>query len=98
MLPSCWLTKSFSSSLSHFDGNPENLELGQEVQYTLSGKLSSGKVSAENVKILSKGSAASNTVDADIIDGVIVRPLRNVNPDQAQYAGLVKVGTDGTLE
>lgn len=83
---------------SNFDGDAESLDLGQEVQYTLAGKTpSSGKTSAENVKLLKKGSIAGHTVQADIFEGIITRPLRSVNPDQAQYAGLVKVGADSKL-
>lgn len=80
---------------SHFDGDADSLDLGHEVQYTLTGKTpSSGKISAENVKLLKKGTIARHAVDEEILDGIIVRPLRNVNPDQAQYAGLVKLGAD----
>lgn len=80
---------------SHFDGDVDALDLGHEVQYTLAGKTpSSGKVSAENVKKLRKGTITPHTVDAEIYEGIVVRPLRNVNPDQAQYAGLVKFGSD----
>ena len=83
---------------SHFDGNPESLELGQEVQYTLAaGKITAGKISAENVRTLSKGNSSPTPVESEVFEGIIVRPLRNVNPDQAQYAGLVKVGSDGQL-
>ena len=75
------------------------MDLGQEVQYTLAGKTqSSGKVSAENVKVLKKGTIPAHAVDPDIFDGVVTRSLRNVNPEQAQYAGLVKLGTDSNLE
>jgi len=73
------------------------LELGQEVQYTLAaGKISAGKISAENVRTSSKGTSPA-PVESEVFEGIIVRPLRNVNPDQAQYAGLVKVGSDGQL-
>ena len=68
------------------------------MQYTLTGKTpSSGKISAENVKVLKKGTIASHPVEEEILDGIVVRPLRNVNPDQAQYAGLVKLGSDGNF-
>ncbi|XP_059352111.1 cold shock domain-containing protein E1-like isoform X3 [Daphnia carinata] len=84
---------------SHFDGDADSLDLGHEVQYTLTGKTpSSGKISAENVKLLKKGTIARHAVDEEIKDGIIVRPLRNVNPDQAQYAGLVKLGSDTDAE
>ena len=80
---------------SHYEGELDAVDLGQEVQFTLSGKAQSGgKISAENVKPLKKGSIPSNPVSDEMLEGVIVRPMRSVNPDQAQYAGLVKVGTD----
>ena len=82
-------------NFSHFDGDADSLDLGQEVQYSLAGKTpTSGKISAENVKLLKKGSIPSHALEEEIYDGVIVRPLRNVNPDQAQYSGLVKLGAD----
>ena len=85
--------------LSHFDGDVDALDLGHEVQYTLAGKTpSSGKVSAENVKKLRKGTISPHTIDAEIYEGIVVRPLRNVNPDQAQYAGLVKIGSDSKFQ
>nr|CAH0099384.1 unnamed protein product [Daphnia galeata] len=84
---------------SHFDGDADSLDLGHEVQYTLTGKTpSSGKISAENVKLLKKGTIARHAIEEEILDGIIVRPLRNVNPDQAQYAGLVKLGADMDAE
>lgn len=80
---------------SHFDGDADALDLGHEVQFTLTGKTpSSGKISAENVKVLKKGTIAKCPVEDEILDGIVTRPLRNVNPDQAQYAGLVKLGTE----
>lgn len=34
-----------------------------------------------------------------MLDGVVVRPLRSVNPDQTEYSGLIKVkNNDKTLE
>lgn len=83
---------------SNFEGDVEVLDLGQEVQYTLSGKTpASGKVSAENVRLLKKGTIPGHKVDDEIFEGIVIRPLRNVNPDQAQYAGLVKLGADSRI-
>ena len=85
----------FFSIYSNFEGDAETLDLGQEVQYTMSGKTPpSGKISAENVKLLKKGTIPGHKLEDEIFEGIVTRPLRNVNPDQAQYAGLVKLGAD----
>lgn len=44
------------SFFSNVEGDANNLELGQEVEYTLSSRTGpGGKVSAENVRTLAKG-------------------------------------------
>lgn len=88
-------------SISNFDGDANTLELGQEVEYNLGpNRGNSGSCSsAENVKAIPKGSIDLPEVSGDILDGVIVRPLRSVNPDQTEYSGLVKVkNNEKTLE
>lgn len=80
---------------SNFEGDPNTLELGQEVEYNLASRGSSGSCSsAENVRILAKGTIELPTVTGEILDGVVVRPLRSVNPDQQEYSGLVKISTE----
>lgn len=77
---------------SNFDGDPNNLELGQEVEYNLGSRGSSGSCSsAENVRVLPKGTIALPTVTGDILDGTVTRPIRSVNPDQIEYSGLIRV-------
>ncbi|KAI5729340.1 hypothetical protein M8J76_001535 [Diaphorina citri] len=83
---------------SNFDGDVNSLELGLEVEYTLGSRNSTGGscLSAENVRPLPKGTIphqASVSSDAPVYEGIVMRPLRSVNPDQAQYSGLVKEGT-----
>ncbi|XP_026681006.1 cold shock domain-containing protein E1-like [Diaphorina citri] len=85
---------------SNFDGDVNSLELGLEVEYTLGSRNSTGGscLSAENVRPLPKGTIphqASVSSDAPVYEGIVMRPLRSVNPDQAQYSGLVKEGTPG---
>lgn len=78
---------------SNFDGDPSNLELGQEVEYNLGTRGSSGSCSsAENVRILPRGTIALPAVTGEILDGTIARPLRSVNPDQMEYSGLIRIG------
>lgn len=70
--------------------------MGQEVEYTLATRGSTGSCSsAENVKILPKGTIEMPIIDGEVLDGTVVRPLRSVNPDQSQYAGLIQVVGDG---
>lgn len=87
---------------SNFEGDPNSLELGQEVEYNLGTRGSSGSCSsAENVRILARGTIALPAVTGEILDGVVVRPLRSVNPDQQEYSGLIKVGivaSNGAIE
>lgn len=77
---------------SNFDGDANGLELGQEVEYNLGGREKSGSCSsAENVKVISKGSIDLPIITSEVYDGIVVRPLRSVNPDQSEYSGLIKV-------
>nr|CAD7569383.1 unnamed protein product [Timema californicum] len=77
---------------SNFEGEPEKLELGVEVEYNLGTRGSSGScLSAENVRVLPRGTIELPPTDGEILEGTVVRPLRSVNPDQTQYAGLVQV-------
>lgn len=71
------------------------MELGQEVEYNLGSRGNSGtSPSAENVKIIPKGTIELPAVSGDVLDGIVVRPLRSVNPDQNEYAGLIQVKTE----
>lgn len=82
---------------SNFDGDVASLELGQEVEYTLGVRGSSGTCkSAENVKVLPAGTIQLNiTVLDEVLEGFVVRPLRCVNPDQSQYSGLISLDPEG---
>ncbi|XP_046389893.1 cold shock domain-containing protein E1 [Ischnura elegans] len=82
---------------SNFDGDTNNLELGLEVEYTLApSRNNSGTcMSAENVTPLPKGTvpvaaAVEPPPGEDPYSGVVARPLRSVNPEQSEYAGLVR--------
>ncbi|XP_005108011.1 cold shock domain-containing protein E1 [Aplysia californica] len=78
---------------SSLGGDSNELELGDEVEYTLARK--SSKVSAENIRRLNKGTIPADEVvrDKGTIQGRIVRPMRIVNTEQEEYSGLVQ-GTD----
>uniref|UniRef100_A0A1L8E1P0 Putative mitochondrial inner membrane n=1 Tax=Nyssomyia neivai TaxID=330878 RepID=A0A1L8E1P0_9DIPT len=83
---------------SNFYGNTNNLELGHEVEYTLStrGTATSGGncLPAENVKIVPKGTINQPKVHDAIYNGVVARPLRCINPDQAEYCGVINLISD----
>jgi cold shock CspA family protein len=80
---------------SNFEGDPNSLELGQEVEYNLGTRGNSGTCSsAENVKIIPKGTINLPLVIGDVLDGTVVRPLRSVNPDQTEYSGLIRIKTE----
>lgn len=79
---------------SAFEGNAADLDLGDEVEYTLARK--SSKLSAENIHKLSKGTVAPEEVmwDKGALQGRIIRPMRIVDPEQDEYCGLVQVGEE----
>ncbi|XP_076039783.1 cold shock domain-containing Unr isoform X2 [Oratosquilla oratoria] len=79
---------------SNFTGD-SNTELGQEVEYTLSSRTGpGGKVSAENVRFLPKGTLPTPKVQSDVLKGTVIRSLRSMNPDQQEYSGLVCQGAE----
>lgn len=80
---------------SNVDGDAGNLDLGQEVEYTLSSRTGpGGKVSAENVRSLPKGTLAMPKVLETVYEGTILRSMRSINPDQSDYCGLVCIGNE----
>lgn len=82
---------------SNFMGNPSNLELGQEVEYTLSkrnGSNAGNCLPAENVKILPRGTISQPAVLDSAYGGIVTRPLRCINPDQEEYSGLIELIND----
>jgi len=80
---------------SNYLGNPNWLELGQEVEYTLARNgntsVSGNCLPAENVRMLPKNSIPQPAVLETTHNGVVARPLRCINPDQQEYAGLIEI-------
>lgn len=76
--------------------NAASLELGMEVEYTVSTRNTGNGgscASAENVRVLPPGSINDSCELLQpnvILDGVVSRPLRSVNPDQTEYAGIIQ--------
>ena len=61
------------------------------MEYTVFNRDKGGKVSAENVKLLRKGTIPPIPGKDEVLHGKVVRPLRSVNPDQNDYCGLIQV-------
>ncbi|KAF2366879.1 Cold-shock protein DNA-binding [Trinorchestia longiramus] len=76
-------------------GDTTKLELGDEVEYSLSSRTGpGGKVSAENITLLPKGTLPQPKVLETVYNGLVIRPIRSSNPDQTEYCGLLAVDTD----
>ena len=76
---------------SNVETKADRLEVGLEVEYTVFNREKGGKVSAENVRLLRRGTIPPIPGKEDILHGKVVRPLRSVNPDQSDYCGLIQV-------
>lgn len=79
---------------SNFIGNTNHLELGHEVEYSLTtrnGMNSGNCIPAENVRLLPRGTIVHPKVLDGTFNGVVIRPLRCINPDQPEYSGLIQM-------
>ena len=79
---------------SNFEGDANELELADEVEFYLTKK--TNKVSAEMIRRLPRGSVAPEDVLPGSLNGKVIRSLRIVNPDQDEYPGQVQVVSAGT--
>lgn len=74
---------------SNFQGNVDSLEVGKEVEYLMRTASNGGLSSAELVRVIPKGSISISPATDQILEGIIVRPIRIFNPDQQAYSGKV---------
>lgn len=72
---------------SNFQGNVDSMEVGKEVEYIMRSASNGGMSSAELVRIIPKGSISISPATDQILEGVILRPIRIYNPDQQVYSG-----------
>ena len=73
------LPLSFSFLCSEFDGNPSDLNLGDEMEYSLRSK--GGKISAESLVKLPQGTIlVANEFLPELYQGKVLRPLRRADP------------------
>ncbi|XP_014228591.1 cold shock domain-containing protein E1 isoform X1 [Trichogramma pretiosum] len=81
---------------SNFEGDASTLELGADVECVIgtgnnSSRIIGGCTAAETVRLLPKGSIPRAKVESEVLDGTVIRPLRSANPEQVEYAGMIKV-------
>ncbi|KAK2581303.1 hypothetical protein KPH14_008082 [Odynerus spinipes] len=79
---------------SNFEGDTSSLELGADIECTVSSNNSRGSggcIAADHVKLVPRGSIPRPTAVSEVLDGVVTRPLRSANPEQTEYAGLIKL-------
>lgn len=72
------------------------MELGAEIECTVgagNGRGTGGCIAAESVRIVARGTIPRPTVVSEVLDGIVARPLRSANPDQAEYAGMIKLSS-----
>jgi len=74
---------------SELDIDPNDIELGDGVKYVETKK--GGKRSAENVTRVMVSPVDDEDVQPTILDGVILRPMRTVDPEQEEYEGLLQL-------
>ncbi len=79
---------------SNVEGIP-GLEVGTEVEYCIGTRNTSSNhnMVAENVRPLPPGTIKLEGIveeDSPVINGVVKRSLRSLNPDQKEYAGLIQ--------
>ncbi|TRY73990.1 hypothetical protein TCAL_05535 [Tigriopus californicus] len=79
---------------SNVEGKAEKLEVGMEVSYLVYNREKGGKLSAECVKVVDKGTLSPLISQETVLQGSVVRPLRSVNPDQDEYCGEIHVYSD----
>ncbi|PIK55534.1 putative cold shock domain-containing protein E1 isoform X2 [Apostichopus japonicus] len=80
---------------SQFDGEVNALCVGDEVEFSLARKGS--KASAERVKLIPKGTIPAEKIQPGLLKGKVLRPLRCIDPQQAEYTGLIQeISEDGS--
>ncbi|KOC67403.1 Cold shock domain-containing protein E1 [Habropoda laboriosa] len=86
---------------SNFEGDVNALEVGADIECTISsgnGRGNGGCVAADYVNLVPRGSIPRPTPVSEVLDGTVIRPLRSANPDQAEYAGLIKINATNEEE
>ena len=77
------------------------MELGGDIECTISatnGRGTGGCIAADTVRLVARGSIPRPKPVSEVLDGSVLRPLRSANPEQAEYAGLIKITTINDAE
>ncbi|XP_048467834.1 cold shock domain-containing protein E1 isoform X12 [Rhincodon typus] len=82
---------------SEFSGDVDELDVGDVVEYSLS-KGKGNKVSAEKVAKITTVNGPNDEVYPTVYTGKVVRPLRSVDPQQAEYQGLIEITEEGPMK
>ncbi|XP_022116097.1 cold shock domain-containing protein E1 [Pieris rapae] len=93
-------TKEIFFHFSNLERNPDGLELGMEVEYSL-GRISSsggGCASAEFVRVLPRGTIPIAKPLEATLNGTVTRTMRALNPDQPQYSGMIQAENGTSYE
>ena len=77
-LPINWLNAWLNIPDSEYDGDPNELILGDEVEYNI--KCKNGKVSAEMVVKLARGTITQEQILPEVYVGKVRRSLRRADP------------------
>lgn len=77
-LPINWLNAWLNIPDSEYDGDPNELILGDEVEYNI--KCKNGKVSAEMVVKLARGTITQEQILPEVYVGKVLRSLRRADP------------------
>lgn len=79
---------------SSYDGSVKDFELGDEVEFTITQK--GGKFSAENLRRVNRGHLLHESIQSEVLDGRVAKPLSLATSDQVEYSGLIQlVNKDG---
>ncbi|OAD53512.1 Cold shock domain-containing protein E1 [Eufriesea mexicana] len=81
--------QGFIAALKDGFGFIETVNHDKEIFFHFRGN--GGCVAADYVKLVPRGSIPRPTPVSEVLDGTVIRPLRSANPDQAEYAGLIKI-------
>ncbi|XP_057322058.1 cold shock domain-containing protein E1 [Microplitis mediator] len=82
---------------STFDGDANTLEVGTEIECTIglgNGRGTGGCIAAESVRLVPRGTIPRAAIVSEVLDGTVIRPLRSANPEQAEYAGMIKLSVN----
>eukprot|EP00112_Aurelia_sp_Birch-Aquarium-sp1_P017175 Seg3963.1 transcript_id=Seg3963.1/GoldUCD/mRNA.D3Y31 product="Cold shock domain-containing protein E1" protein_id=Seg3963.1/GoldUCD/D3Y31 len=76
---------------SELNCDPQKCELsiGDEVEYSTMKK--NGKISAERIIKIPSGTIQPEDILPEILDGVVIKPMRIWDPEQDEYEGLIDV-------